>query len=89
MSRVIRYDSNGEQFLGDPPSLAEVMADVDDLREGKIPADELNGRVLDIVGSIRDLDGEVYSDEQCLWMIHDVINKWSEIADEGGDVHGF
>jgi hypothetical protein len=65
------------------------MADVDDLREGKIPADELNGRVLDIVGSIRDLDGEVYSDEQCLWMIHDVINKWSEIADEGGDVHGF
>lgn len=61
----------------------EINAEVDDLRAGLIPEGELHGRVLDIVNSIWALDGDEATDEECLWMIHDVINQWSELADAG------
>jgi len=62
---------------------AEIGAEVDDLVHGKIEEGALHGRTLDIVHSIINLKGEDATDEECLWMIHDVINHWSEQADEG------
>jgi hypothetical protein len=62
---------------------AEIGAEVDDLVNGKIEEGALHGRTLDIVHSIINLKGEDATDEECLWMIHDVINHWSEQADEG------
>jgi hypothetical protein len=62
---------------------AEIGAEVDDLVNGKIEEGALHGRTLDIVHSIINLKGEDATDEECLWMIHDVINHWSELADEG------
>ena len=62
---------------------AEISAEVDDLVNGKFDEGELHGRTLDIVQSIINIDGEDATDEQCLWMIHDLVNHWSERADKG------
>jgi hypothetical protein len=62
---------------------AEIGAEVDDLVNGKFEEGSLHGRTLSIVHSIINLEGEEATDEECLWMIHDVINHWSEQADEG------
>jgi hypothetical protein len=61
----------------------EINAEVAELRDGLIPSDEVNGRVLEVVNAIWSLDGDEATDEECLWMIHDVVNQWSEIADAG------
>ena len=61
----------------------EINAEVTDLRAGSIPEGELHGRVLGIVHAIWELDGDEATDEECLWMIHDVVNHWSELADKG------
>jgi hypothetical protein len=62
---------------------AEISAEVDDLFNGKVSEGEFHGRTLNIIHSIINIEGEQATDEECLWMLHDVINRWSELADEG------
>lgn len=62
---------------------AEIGAEVDDLVNGRIEEGALHGRTLSIIHSIINLEGDEATDEECLWMVHDVINHWSELADEG------
>lgn len=62
---------------------AQIGAEVDDMVNGKFPEGTLHGRTIELVHAIINLDGDQATDAQCLWMLHDVINHWSELADEG------
>lgn len=62
---------------------AQIGEQVDDMVNGKFEEGTLHGRTIDLVHAIINLDGDQATDEQCLWMLHDVINHWSELADEG------
>lgn len=62
---------------------AQIGEAVDDLVNGRIEQGALHGRTVDIAHAIINLDGDEATDEQVLWMLHDVINHWSELADEG------
>jgi hypothetical protein len=43
--------------------------------------DGYDGRVLDAIGAIIASDGDAYTDNECLGMIHQLVNHWSEVVD--------
>ena len=42
--------------------------------------DGFDGETLELVMSIPKLEGELYADWECLWLIRDVVNHWKEIG---------
>lgn len=59
----------------------ELEVKLDELMSRSEAYDGMDGEVLDLVTQVSAIPGEVYTDNQCLWMIHQLVNKWSELAD--------
>ena len=51
------------------------------LADAHIPYDGMDGEVLDLIARISGLPGDNFTDSQCLWMIHKIVNEWSVLAD--------
>lgn len=62
-------------------STAETLRWFDDMMAINVDQDGYNGQILDLVGALRDLPGEDYTDGQCLQFIHALVNRWSEVVD--------
>jgi len=59
----------------------ELEVKLDELMSRSEAYDGMDGEVLDLVTRVAAIPGEVYTDNQCLWAIHQLVNKWSELAD--------
>ena len=43
----------------------------------------LHGVVLSLVQEIINLPGETHTDQECLQLIHKLVNDWSKLEDQG------
>jgi hypothetical protein len=43
--------------------------------------DHMDGQALELISMVSGLPGDTYTDRECLWIIHKLVNKWSELAD--------
>jgi hypothetical protein len=60
------------------PQLEE---ELDKIEKGVFEEGALHGVVLSLVNDIFNLPGEDYTDQECLWIIHKLINDWSKLED--------
>lgn len=65
-------------------TIEEIDALVEDLTSvnpaGGYP-DGYDGAVLSAIHEIYEIDGEAYTDGECLAIIHKLVNHWSEVVD--------
>jgi hypothetical protein len=61
----------------------QFQEELDKIAEGVFEEGALNGWVLGLINDIYHLPGEDHTDEQCLWLIHKLVNDWSKLAEEG------
>ena len=59
----------------------QLQEELNNIAEGVFEEGALHGVVLDLVQQIHDLPGEDYTDQECLWIIHKLINDWSKLED--------
>lgn len=61
----------------------QLQEEINKIEEGAFEEGALHGVVLGLVNDIFNLPGEDHTDEQCLWLIHKLVNDWSKLADQG------
>lgn len=60
-----------------------LLTDMKDIEDGVFEEGALHGTALGIVERIFQLPGEEYSDQECLRLIHQLVNAWSKLEDQG------
>lgn len=63
--------------------IEQLEEELNKIAEGVFEEGALHGVVLDLVQQIHNLPGEDYSDQDCLRIIHKLINDWSKLEDQG------
>jgi len=61
----------------------QVVIEITKLEEGAFEEGALHGGALDLIQQIINLDGEYYSDQECMRLIHYAANAWSKLQDQG------
>ena len=67
MEGTITVESFDEQF-------SELLAE-------RVDRDGYTGEILGLIMDAAKLPGELYSDHDCLQLIHRIVNHWSEVVD--------
>jgi len=62
-------------------TLEDIRERTQKLAETHISYDGMDGEVLELISRISGLPGDDFTDNQCLWMIHKIVNDWSALAD--------
>jgi hypothetical protein len=52
-----------------------------DLLEERADRDGYTGEILGLIMDAAKLPGELYSDHDCLQLIHRIVNHWSEVVE--------
>ncbi len=58
----------------------ELMKELLAVDPGQGYPDGYDGQVLGAINQIYECPGELYTDGECLAMIHQLVNHWSEVA---------
>ena len=62
-------------------TLEDIQERTQKLAETHISYDGMDAEVLELISRISGLPGDDCTDNQCLWMIHKIVNDWSALAD--------
>ena len=61
----------------------QLKEEIQKLEDGVFEEGALHGVALDLVQQIINLPGEEFTDEECMWMVHQLTNAWSKLDDQG------
>ena len=65
----------------DPEKIDELVAELLAVDPAQGYPDGYDGAVLGAIHQIYEVDGEIYTDGECLALMHRLINHWSEVVD--------
>jgi len=64
----------------------ELEVQLDELMSRSEAYEGMDGEVLDLITRVAAIPGEIYTDNQCLWMIHQLVNKWYQLVNKWSEL---